>query len=156
MKRMLSKTLLIFAAVAIASTCARAQDDAAYLAYRQKVMKGIGTNIGAIGDILKNKLPYSENIVTHAKAMQEASGLIESAFEKKITEGKTDAKLEIWQEWEKYVAAARKLEEESGKLAEVAAGGDMAAIGAAMQKVGDACGSCHKPYRKPKEERFKR
>ena len=156
MKRMLSKTLLIFASVAIASTGAQAQDDVAYLAYRQKVMKSIGINTGSIGDILKNKLPYTENIATHAKAIQEASKLIESAFKKEIAEGKTDAKPEIWQEWKKFVAAAKKLEEESGKLAVVAAGGDMAAIGAAMKQVGNACGSCHKPYRKPKEERFKR
>jgi cytochrome c556 len=135
---------------------AQAQSDEAFLEYRQRVMKSQGASMGAISDVLKHKLPFTDHIATHAKDLQNSSTLIASAFEKRITEGKTDAKPEAWQEWDKFVAAAKALEEESGKLAEVAASGNMEAIAAQVKKVGGACGNCHKPYRKPEGERFPR
>ena len=81
--------------------------------------------------------------------------LIASAFRKEITAGKTDAKPEIWQEWDKFQEAVKTLEQESGQLAEVAQGNDMEAIEAQVKKLAGACGNCHKPYRKPKEESYK-
>lgn len=112
--------------------------------------------MGSIGAIMKNKLPYTATIVAHAQSLQMTSTVIEDAFKKKITEGKTDSKPDIWQDWDKFVAAAKKMGEESGKLADAAQSGDMAAIGAQVKALGKSCGGCHKPFRKPKEERFKR
>jgi cytochrome c556 len=140
----------------LAVTGASAQDDAAFVTHRQKVMQSIGGHMGAIGEIMKNKLPYQGTIAAHAQALQMTSTVIEDAFEKEIAAGKTDAKPDIWQDWEKFVAAAKKLGEESGQLAQVAQSGDMAAIGAQVKALGTACGDCHKPFRKPKEESYKR
>ena len=137
-------------------TGAQAQDDEHYLGYRQKVMKSIGASMGGIGDILKHKLPFAGHIETHASDISRMSTLIKDAFEKEITEGRTDAKPDVWQDWDKFVTAAETLQEESAKLADIASGGDMAAIGAQVKNLGKACGDCHKPFRKPKEERFKR
>lgn len=134
---------------------AQAQDDDAYIQYRQKIMAGIGASMGATGDILKNKLPFPGHIYTHAQDIQRVSKLIGEAFKKDIAAGKTDAKPEIWKEWDKFVAAADAMEQESAKLADIAQKGDMEAIGAQVKKLGDACGNCHKPYRKPKEESYK-
>ena len=66
-------------------------------------------------------------------------------------EGETRAKPEIWKDWTKFEGVIKAFNAETQKLAEVAAGGDMAAIGAQLGKVGDGCGSCHKPFRKEKE-----
>jgi cytochrome c556 len=44
---------------------------------------------------------------------------------------------------------------EAAELATVAQGGNMEAISAQVKKLSDACGNCHKPYRKPKEESYK-
>ena len=134
----------------------QAQSDEAFIEYRQKVMQGISANMGAIGGILKNKLPYGSHIATHASEINMLSKLIEAAFKKESTAGKTDAKPEIWQDWDKFVAAAKAMGEESGKLAEVARTGDMDAIGAQVKALGKSCGDCHKPFRKPKEESYKR
>jgi cytochrome c556 len=132
------------------------QDDEAFVQYRQKVMSANGASMGAINDILKNKLPYQGHIATHAQDIQRISTLIAEAFKKEVTAGKTDAKPEIWKDWEKFAAAAKAMGEESGKLAEVARAGNMEAIGAQVKKLGDACGDCHKPFRKPREESYKR
>lgn len=154
--RCLWQVVWLVIALALVVTSVHAQDDAAYVQYRQKVMQANGGHMGAIAAILKNKLPYTTDIVAHAQAIQITSTVIEDAFKKKVTEGKTDAKPDIWQDWDKFVAAAKKLGDESGKLADVAQAGDMAAIGAQVKELGKACGGCHKPFRKPKEESYKR
>ncbi len=137
-------------------TGAQAQNDEHYLGYRQKIMKAMGASMGAIADILKHRLPFAGHIGVHASDISRMSSVVGEAFEKEITEGRTDAKPEVWQDWDKFVAAAQGLQEESAKLADIASAGDMAAIGAQVKNVGKACGNCHKPFRKPKEERFKR
>jgi cytochrome c556 len=137
-------------------TGAQAQDDEHYLGYRQKVMESMGASMGAIGDILKHKLPFAGHIGVHASDISRMSAAIALAFEREITEGRTDAKPEVWQDWDKFVTAAETLQEEGAKLADIASTGDMAAIGAQVKNLGKACGDCHKPFRKPKEERFKR
>ena len=146
--------LLICLTLSLASV--QAQSDEAFIEYRQRVMGSIGANMGAVGDTLKNKLPYQDNIAKHAQGIHLASTLIESAFKKEVTDGATDAKLDIWQDWDKFTAAAKKLGEESEKLAQVAESGDMAAIGTQVKALASACGDCHKPFRKPKEESYKR
>ncbi len=135
---------------------ASAQSDDAILVYRQKVMQSHGASMGAIGEVMKNKLPFVNQIATHAKNIQATSAIVPEAFKKEITTGKTDSKAEIWKEWDKFVGFSKALGEESAKLAEVAVGGDMEAIAAQVKKVGGACGDCHKPYRKPEGERFPR
>jgi len=134
---------------------AQAQEDEELIKYRQKVMTSNGASMGAIGDILKHKLPYQSHITIHAQDIQRMSTVIPDAFKKQITAGKTDAKPEIWKEWDKFAADAEAMGKEAAELAKVAQGSDMAAISAQVKKLGDSCGNCHKPYRKPKEESYK-
>ena len=119
-------------------------------------MKSNGANLGSIGDILKNKLPYAGNIAGHARNINTGAKMIAAAFKKELHRGKTDAKPEIWQKWSEFEDAAKNLEEQSAKLADVASSGDMAAIGAQLKQMGKACGACHKKFRKKKEESYKR
>lgn len=155
-RQKLVMAVVVVVCLSIPLSSALAQTDQDYLSYRQKLMASNGDHLGAIGVILKTKLPYTDHIAIHAQSIHAASQLIGDAFKKEITEGKTDAKPDVWQDWDKFVDAAKKLEEESGKLAEVAKSGDMAAIVAQVKATGKACGGCHKPFRKPKEERFPR
>jgi cytochrome c556 len=134
---------------------AYAQDDKAFIEYRQKIMQSQLANIGAIGDIMKHNLPFAKNVAMHAEAIHATSQLIPIAFEKKVTAGDTDAKPDIWSDYSGFKEKAKALQEESEKLAQVAKSGDRDAIGAQLKKVGGACGACHKEYRKPKEESYK-
>lgn len=134
---------------------AMAQSNEASIEYRQKVMGGIGASMGAIGDIMKNNLPFKGNIAEHAKVININSKLIASAFKHEASEGKTDAKPVIWKEWSKFEEHAKKLETASAKLEEVAAKGDTAALGDAIKGVGGACKGCHDDYKKPKSESYK-
>ncbi len=151
----LSILIMVVLCIVMLATSAQAQKDERYLKYRQKLMSAIGGHMGSIGNVAKTGLPFMDAIAVHAKSIEMSAGLIEQAFKKEITEGKTDAKADVWKEWDKFVGAAKKLQEEAGKLASIAAD-DKEAMTAQIKAVGKSCGGCHKPYRKPKEERFKR
>jgi len=154
-QRNLCGCLAILICLVVTTTIVQAQDNEAFVQYRQKVMMSNGANMGAIGDILKNKLPYQSHITAHAEEIQRMSILIPDTFKKDVADGKTDAKPEIWKEWDKFTAAANDMGREAAELAKVAQSGNMEAISAQVKKLGDACGACHKPFRKPKEESYK-
>lgn len=138
-----------------ASQAAEPETEAAYVKYRQSVMSIIGTNMGAIGDIAKQRLELPGAVANHAGQMVESAALIAPAFKRKISQGETDAKAEIWQDWAKFEKAIATFKESARKLQVAAQNGDSAAAGEATMALGKACGGCHKPFRKPKEESFK-
>jgi cytochrome c556 len=154
-QRNLYGCLVVCVSLILTSAVLQAQEDEAFIQYRQKVMTSNGANMGAIGDILKNKLPYQNHIAVHAQEIQRMSTLIPDAFKKDIASGKTDAKPESWKEWAKFTEDANTMGLEAAELAKVAQGGSMEAISAQVKKLSDSCGNCHKPYRKPKEESYK-
>jgi cytochrome c556 len=124
--------------------------------YRQSLMSGIGSNMGAIGDIMKNRLDLPGHIEVHAGEMADSAKLIAAAFKKNVSSDATDAKAKIWKDWEKFENAIADLEKAARNLEAAASGSDSAAVGPAMKALGDACGGCHKPFRRPKEESYKR
>ena len=127
----------------------------ANIKYRQSVMSIIGTNMGAIGDIMKNGLDLPGAVAVHAGLMAESAQLITPAFEKELAVGATDAKADIWQDWAKFESAITNYEQAARDLAAAASGGDPSAVGPAMKALGKSCSGCHKPFRKPKEESYK-
>jgi cytochrome c556 len=151
--RLLSLALLLGVA---AFGVAYAQDkDAAMIGYRQHVMQTNGFHAGSLGAILKGEWPHKEDFAAHAKGLAANAMLIVNAFKAQTADVKTDAKPEVWKEFSKFEEKAKDLQRESAKLAELASGSDMSGIPAQMKKVGEACGGCHKEFRKPKEQSYK-
>ena len=140
-----------------AASVATADSDAAEpsIKYRQKLMSAVGANMGAIGDILKNGLELPGHVESHAAQMAESAKLIAAAFEKPLSEGATDAKPEIWEDQARFEQAIADFEEAARALETAAAGSNPKAVGPAVKALGDRCGDCHKPFRKPKEESYK-
>lgn len=126
------------------------------IAYRQNVMKGMAAHITQIAMVAKGEVSFAAHVAANAQAMANAAKIIPEVFPKGTTGEEagveSEAKPEIWAEWDKFAAAAKALEAQAGKLAEVASGGDVAAIGAQLGEVGKACGGCHDPFRKKKQE----
>lgn len=150
--------LVALALTLLVSPAAFAQggSDEGTLKYRQKVMSGVGANMGAIGDILKYGLSVEGGIAAHADLIARHADLVAAAFERNVSAGPTDAKPEIWQKPDEFREKTEAMKTEAQKLAEIAAGGDAAAIGGQMKALGDSCGGCHESFRKPKEESYKR
>jgi len=137
------------------SAPARSADDEVHIEYRQKVMKGIGADMGAISDILKHGLPFTASIAIHAGKIEAAAALVGPAFEKRVAEGRTDARPEIWQDPEHWQKRIDEMEAAAASLAETADGGDPEAVRGAVKKLGGACGDCHDDFRVPEEESYK-
>jgi cytochrome c556 len=127
-----------------------AQDDEGAVAYRQKLMSSLGASMGSIGDMLKYKLPYdSKHVATHAQNVSKIGGLIEEAFKKEAS-ANSGSKPEIWQEWDKFIAAAEAMSKAGAELAQAAEGGTTGpALMPQVKAVGDACKACHGPFRVP-------
>jgi cytochrome c556 len=154
---------LVLAAALLAALPAGAQPDAGAdegaLRYRQKVMSAVGADMGAIGDIMKYGLPFpSSHVVAHAQSIARHADLALAAFERKVVEGPTDAKPEIWEQPDRFREKMQAMKSEADKLAAIA--GDGAAtpadVGQRVKALGESCGSCHDSFRKPKEESYKR
>ncbi len=125
------------------------------LKYRKAVMKSIGGHMGAMAAIVKGQVSYpASHIALHAEGLNASSQLIADAFKANVKPtNKTRAKPDIWKEWDKFAAAAKATSTESAKLAQVAKGGDMAAIKAQFGALGKSCGGCHKPFRAKKKKK---
>ncbi len=121
--------------------------------YRQSVMKAMNGHTGAIVGVVKGEVSYVGHVAAHAQGINAMSKLLPELFPKGtsvLDSDKTRARPEIWDDFSKLVAAAKALEVESAKMVEVAASGDLGAIGGQLQKLGKACGGCHKPFRQKK------
>ena len=130
---------------------ARAKGEGPVFAYRSQVMKALGSHITAVFAVLDGEVSYDAHIAGHAAAMAALAGMITDVFPEGSYGGKSQAKPEIWQQWDKFAAAADTLAAAAGRLEAVARAGDPAAVGAAAGAVGDACGGCHKPFRIKKD-----
>lgn len=152
--RILLSVLAVALITSIALPTGAADDPDNVLKYRKAVMKSIGGHMGAMAGIVKGKVSYpASHVALHAQGLNASSKLIADAFKANVTPTKaTRAKPDIWKEWNKFVAAAKAMETESDKLAQVAKGGDMVAIKAQFGALGKSCGGCHKPFRAKKKK----
>ena len=123
-------------------------DSHGIIKYRQNVMKSTAGHMGAIVDILKNRLPLEAHIVDHARSMLQISRMILSMFPEGSGKGRTKSKQAIWENWSEFELAANNFERESEKLSEVAESGDMEALAKQVRAKGKTCSGCHRNFRK--------
>lgn len=125
-------------------------DVAAVLKEREENFEGIGDAFKAIRGELEKDAPDFALIATNATDINTRAKLIETHFPAgtSVDDGvKTEALATIWQKPEEFKAASQKLIDESAKLAELAKGGDKAAVGAQAMAMGGACKGCHDQFR---------
>ena len=133
------------------ATVEAADEPANVVKYRLIVMSAITAHIEGIVAVLSGEVSHTGHVAVHARAMHEASLMIDDIFPAGSGVGETRAKPEIWQNWAKFEAATKAFQAETKELARVAETGDMAAVGAQLNKVGESCVGCHKPFRKKKQ-----
>lgn len=119
---------------------------------RREVMKANGAAMKAISEVLKAN-GAAADIAPHAAKLSEDAEKLASLFPAGSDKpqgkdpGQTMAKPEIWQNPDDFAAKLKAFHDEAAMLNTAVAGGDMAAIKAEFDKVGEACGGCHKVYR---------
>lgn len=134
-------TVIGFAAVA---TLSEAQTDV--IKERQAAMKSNGAAMKAINGVLEAN-GSATDVGAEAAKIHEVAMKVPDLFPAGSDQGDTKAKPEIWQDPDDFAAKIKVLQDESAMLVTAAAGGDMAAVKAQYDKLGGACGGCHKIYK---------
>jgi cytochrome c556 len=122
------------------------------VAARHQNFKQLGGAFKAIIDELKKAAPDKAALAANAQKMNTLAGQQASWFPKGSgpeSGAKTGAKPQIWSDPAGFTAAVQRLQGETGKLQQVAAGGDVAALKAQVRDTGAACKNCHDKFRVP-------
>jgi len=136
-----------------------ADEPANIVKYRKAFMDANGAHITMIAAVVKGEVSLTDEIAVHAHALAEQGKLLTANLQTLFPEGtakgetgeESAALPAIWEKWDEFAQAAQKFEEESSKFAEVAEGGDMAAIAQQIAALGkDGCGGCHETFREKK------
>ncbi|MEH7830109.1 c-type cytochrome [Gemmobacter denitrificans] len=137
---------LMIVASAFAATMAFAEGEAAdpTVKARQDLMKTVGANTKILGEMAGDKAPFDAAAAEAAKAaLVAASAEIAAKFEPQATDPATEAKPEIWTNWDDFVAKAGALNSAAQALDATSLDG----VKAGMAGVGGACKACHTAYR---------
>ncbi|MCB1338493.1 MAG: cytochrome c [Maritimibacter sp.] len=113
---------------------------------RQEVMGMIGANMKTIGEMAQGKIAFDAAAAQAAFAtIAENAAKVPTVFETESnTDPESEARDDIWMNWEDFVTKATALQ----SAAEAGAGVDSPeALGAAMGPLGGACKDCHTLYK---------
>ncbi|MEJ2694839.1 MAG: cytochrome c [Candidatus Thiodiazotropha sp.] len=138
---------LLFYGVGIESATAGELERA--LDYRQGVMNVFSWNMKSMGDMMKGKKPYDSALFArHADDLAKAASLdLLAGFPPDSDQGESDARPDIWFDFEDFSQKLADLRDASQALRKAVASGDKAAIGDALGKTGKRCKACHKSYK---------
>jgi len=144
---------LLGATLAAASVAAASAEPAPAVKARQAQMQLYGFNLGTLGAMAQENMPYDAAVASVAAknlaALTQLDGslLWPAGSDIDSIEG-TRALPEIWTNFSDVVAKAQAVQGAAEAMAD-AAGTDLASLQAAMGPLGAACGACHKAYRAP-------
>ena len=112
---------------------------------RSDLMRVVGKNTGILGDMAGGKAAYDAAAAEAAKAaIIEAAGQVETAFKDQGgADPASEAKPEIWTNWEGFLADAKALGDAAGAMDVSSA----ETIGAGMGALGGTCKDCHTDFR---------
>ncbi len=133
--------------LASATTVFASEDD---ITYRKSVMKSIGGHMKAMSTILKTDAGDIKDMPTHANGMASLAKIAANVFPEKSgpMDGKTEAKMAIWEKPEDFKKVMMAFIAETEKLAAIAGSGDKGAIGAQLGAVGkNGCKACHDNFK---------
>lgn len=117
--------------------------------YRQSVMTIYSWNLKQMGAMLKGKVPFDAAVFrARAGDLAKATQLeLLLGFPEDSDEGETDARADIWLDFEDFEQKYQNLQSEGELLNKAASGEDQAQLKAAFGDVGEACKACHKAYK---------
>ena len=113
--------------------------------YRQHTLSAAGGHMQAAVDILRQKVPHADHMVTHANALAALAEIVPTLFPDGSQGG--DALPVIWEQPDDFAERLTALREAAATFKVAAASGDSGAIGQAFQGLGQACKNCHDNYR---------
>jgi cytochrome c556 len=131
--RLLSVSLL-FGAVGL-SAQSEPED---LIKYRQNLMRAQAGHLGAMVQIINGGVALGSQLPVHARSLHTLTGFLVNVFPEDSDFGETRAKEEIWEDFDAFSEAARRVRTAAGQLATVAESGSQeelqAKLGAARNR----------------------
>ena len=151
-RRNIAGFLAITALTAFATLALAHEEATGVVKERMDLMEDQKDDMKLIGDMAKGNTPFdAAKAAAAARDIQTTSGKIPELFPEGTAGHPSEAKEEIWQDWEDFTAKADDLVRAAGELAaalETATGNEWTA---AFKQVSDGCKACHKSYRLEKK-----
>lgn len=111
---------------------------------REDLMKAQGAAVKVLADMAGGKTPFDVGAASAARDTLIADAAkIPEVFTDPATEAESEAKAEIWTNWDDFVKKAEAL----GAAATAMDVASAETIGAGMAAIGGACKDCHTTYR---------
>jgi cytochrome c556 len=146
-RRSTMKKILTIAAMLIGfsvSAIAHAGVENPAVAARMEGMKALGGAMKTLGGMAKGAVDFDQAAAQAAvDIIAKQSGMVPAMFEAQETDPMSEAKPEIWTNWDDFVAKATAL----STAAEATTITDAASVGVAMGSIGGSCKGCHSDYR---------
>jgi cytochrome c556 len=124
---------------------------------RQSIMRVMALNFGPLGKMASGDAPFDKSVFqTNAARLESVWAMNPGQYfvpgtDQPVPGSKiasfTAAKPEIWQQQDKFKAAAEQAGQAISKLAQVARSGDEKAMRAAAGEVAKSCKACHDDFR---------
>lgn len=141
---------VVFAASSMSSAHGEEEKRFAESQYRHDVMELAKYSLSNILQHLKGTANQEGDVAKLAEVMALSAEMSKAAFAKDTRgmDGHTEAKADIWENWEDFADRMDKYAADTRALADAAKSGDMSQIGPAFKKATSNCKSCHDEYRK--------
>ena len=136
--------LVICAGTLCAGMAALAQENTVQA--RRAAMKANGQALMHIDKIIRSDGNLAD-VIGPARKIAEMAGEIPGLFPPGSGQGDAAADPAIWQKFNDFQGKAANLQNQATMLAAAVDTGDVAIVRAQFDKVVQACGDCHKPYR---------
>ncbi len=116
--------------------------------YRKSVMFAQQIHLGRIFAMANGRIPFDAKVVADDAAVLDVIDKLPfSAFVEGTNKGETNAKPNVWTERAKFDAAAKRMQDEVGKLVAAAKTGSQETVRGAVGGVAGACKACHDDFR---------
>lgn len=144
--KLFSRIVASTAFVALASTAVFAEGEAQdpTVKARMELMKSVGAAAKTLGGMAGDKAPFDAAAAEAAKAaMIAAAADIPAKFEAQASDPVSEAKPEVWTNWDDFVAKGAALK----AAAEAMDASTLEGVKAGMGAIGGTCKDCHTTYR---------
>ena len=113
---------------------------------RMMLMKAMANNTKLIGQMLKKQIPFEANEVKLAlEKLSSLSLQTPTVFEVNATDPKSEAKPNIWDEFNEFTKLSNELAKSTSDLAILVE--DIDDLRPTLMKVSEGCKACHSKYR---------
>ena len=122
---------------------------------RMELMKAMGAAMKTMAAMFKGQAAFDPAVIAeHAGYVAEHAQKIPAMTPEGSGAPPSEALPVIWRQWDSYVADAERLAAAGARLVELAeTGGDLRATRIQFAKVSRTCGTCHKTFRKPEDDK---